>query len=128
MVEAMKSQVSAMGVDLDAMAPDFFLQEGELAVAGVEIKVYHTPGHSPGSACFYLPDYKALITGDLIFKEGLGRTDLPGGSGEQLKKSILRMATLDAEWVLPGHGYYLQGKQEIQRNYKALEQLYFSYV
>ncbi len=128
MIEGMKNQIAAMGVDLDAMAPDFFLREGDLAVEGVDLKVFHTPGHSPGSSCFYLPDCKALFSGDLVFKDGLGRTDLPGGSGEQLKKSILRMAALDTEWILPGHGDYLQGKREIQRNFSALEQVYFSYV
>ena len=128
LIEAMKSQISAMGVDMEALAPDFFLQEGDLTVEGVKMAVFHTPGHSPGSACFYLPDQKALFTGDLIFKEGLGRTDLPGGSGELLKKSILRMATLDTEWLFPGHGDYLKGRQDIQRNYSALEQVYFGYV
>jgi glyoxylase-like metal-dependent hydrolase (beta-lactamase superfamily II) len=75
-----------------------------------------------------LPGNKALFTGDLVFKEGLGRTDLPGGSGEQLKKSILRMAAFDTEWLFPGHGNYLKGKQDIQRNYSALEQVYFAYM
>ena len=128
MIEGMKTHLSAMGIDLEAMAPDFFLQEGDLSVEGVEMAVFHTPGHSPGSSCFYLPGSRALFTGDLIFKEGLGRTDLPGGSGEQLKKSILRMAALDTEWLLPGHGDYLKGKQDIQRNYSVLEQVYFGYV
>ena len=128
LIEGLKNHISAMGIDLEGLAPEFFLREGDLAVEGTELAVFHTPGHSPGSACFYLPDSKALITGDLVFKEGLGRTDLPGGSGEQLKKSILRMASLDTEWILPGHGSYLQGKRDIQRNFSALEQVYFSYV
>lgn len=128
LVEEMKNQLSAMGVDLDVLAPDFFLQEGELSVAGVDVTVFETPGHCPGSACFYLPDGKALFTGDLIFKDGLGRTDLPGGSGEQLKNSILRMAALDTEWILPGHGAVLQGKGEIRSNFSALQQNYFAYV
>lgn len=128
LIEAMKHQISAMGIDVEAMAPDFFLQEGELTVEGVELAVYHTPGHSPGSSCFYLPGSKALFTGDLVFKEGLGRTDLPGGSGEQLKKSILRMAALDTEWIFPGHGDYLKGRDNIQRNFSTIEHVYFSYV
>ncbi|KPJ78733.1 MAG: Zn-dependent hydrolase [Deltaproteobacteria bacterium SG8_13] len=128
MIEGMKNQISAMGIDLEAMAPDFFLREGELTVEGVELAVFHTPGHSPGSTCLYLPEEKALFTGDLVFKDGLGRTDLPGGSGEQLKKSILRMASLDTDWLLPGHGNHLEGKNDIQRNFAALEQFYFAYV
>ncbi len=128
LIEAMKSQISAMGADIEAITPDFFLREGDLSVHGVDLRVFHTPGHSPGSCCFYLPDLKALFTGDLVFKDGLGRTDLPGGSGEQLKQSILRMAALDTDWMLPGHGNFLKGKEEIQRNYSAVEQFYFSYV
>jgi glyoxylase-like metal-dependent hydrolase (beta-lactamase superfamily II) len=128
LIEAMKSQISAMGADIEAITPDFFLREGDLSVNGVDLRVFHTPGHSPGSCCFYLPDLKALFTGDLVFKEGLGRTDLPGGSGEQLKQSILRMAALDTDWMLPGHGNFLKGKEEIQRNYSSVEQFYFSYV
>ena len=128
LIEAMKSQISAMGADIEAITPDFFLGEGDLSVHGFDLRVFHTPGHSPGSCCFYLPDLKALFTGDLVFKDGLGRTDLPGGSGEQLKQSILRMAALDTDWMLPGHGNFLKGKEEIQRNYSAVEQFYFSYV
>lgn len=128
LIEAMKSQISSMGVDIETMAPDFFLQEGDLKVAGAELAVFHTPGHSPGSSCFYLPGNKALFTGDLVFKDGLGRTDLPGGSGGQLKKSILRMAALDTDWIFPGHGPFLKGKSDIQSNFSALEQFYFSYV
>lgn len=128
LIEAMKHQISAMGVDLEALAPEFFLQEGDLTVDGMQLAVFHTPGHSPGSSCFYLPVSKALFTGDLVFREGLGRTDLPGGSGDQLKKSILRMAALDSEWLFPGHGDYLQGRQAIQRNFSAIEQVYFAYV
>jgi glyoxylase-like metal-dependent hydrolase (beta-lactamase superfamily II) len=128
LIEGMKSQISAMGVDLDDMAPNFFLQEGELTVDGIDLGVFHTPGHSPGSCCFYLPERKALFTGDLVFKEGLGRTDLSGGSGEQLKKSILRMAALDTDWLFPGHGVYLEGKDDIQCNYAALQQFYFAYI
>jgi glyoxylase-like metal-dependent hydrolase (beta-lactamase superfamily II) len=71
---------------------------------------------------------KTLFTGDLIFKEGLGRTDLPGGNGTQLKESIRRMADLDVEWLLSGHGDIISGKNEVQRNFAQVEQFYFTYV
>jgi glyoxylase-like metal-dependent hydrolase (beta-lactamase superfamily II) len=70
------------------------------------LSIFHTPGHSPGSATLYWPAQKALFTGDLIFKEGFGRTDLPGGDSATLKESIKRMAELDVELLLSGHGAY----------------------
>jgi glyoxylase-like metal-dependent hydrolase (beta-lactamase superfamily II) len=128
LVESMASQLSAMGIDIQGLAPDFFLQEGELDVDGTHLHVHHTPGHSPGSVCFYRPETKSLFTGDLVFKEGLGRTDLPGGSGADLKRSILRMAELDVNIVLPGHGEVIMGAEAVRRNFAALQQFYFAYI
>jgi hydroxyacylglutathione hydrolase len=118
----------AFGVQLDAMAPDFFLKEGNLSVNGLDFMVYHTPGHSPGSVCIYWPEEKVLFTGDLIFKEGLGRTDLPGGNGAQLKESIKGLSDLDVEWILPGHMDLIQGAGEVKANFDHLEQAWFSYL
>jgi glyoxylase-like metal-dependent hydrolase (beta-lactamase superfamily II) len=128
LVESMKPQLQAMGLQLDTIAPDFFVTEGPLNVGDLHLEVYHTPGHSPGSVCFYWPEAKALFTGDLIFKEGLGRTDLPGGNGAQLKKSIRRMADLDLAAIFPGHGDVITGKDAIKENFTLLEQFYFAYV
>ena len=128
LVKSMENQIAAMGLSLDAVMPDFFLTEGNLAVDGLDLKVYHTPGHSPGSICIHWPRNRALFTGDLIFKEGLGRTDLPGGSGEQIKKSILRMAELELDWIMSGHGEVLSGEEAVRNNFALLERYYFSYV
>mgnify|MGYP001816463473 CR=1 FL=1 len=128
LIKTMEKQITAMGVSLDMIIPDFFLKEGDLSINGLDLKIFHTPGHSPGSICILWPETGALITGDLIFKEGLGRTDLPGGNGHQIKESILRMADLDIEWILPGHGDILSGKKEVRNNFAMLEQFYFSYV
>ena len=68
--------------DLDAYRPDFFLGEGNLDVKGIEIQVIPSPGHSQGSVALYWESQKALFSGDVIFRDGLGRTDLPGGNGE----------------------------------------------
>jgi hydroxyacylglutathione hydrolase len=127
-VAAMAPMLAAMGLDTEGIAPHFFLKEGELSVDGLELNVFHTPGHSPGSACFYLPRSKALFTGDLIFKEGLGRTDLPGGNGEAIKQSILRMGKLDVEILLPGHGPVVSGRDDVRRNLQTLQQVYFGYI
>jgi len=75
---------------------DFYLGEGDLEVGEHRFQILHTPGHSPGSVSVYWPERKALFTGDVLFPGGLGRTDLPGGNGAQLKESIRRLAELDA--------------------------------
>jgi len=117
-----------LGVDPGPFMPDFFLGEGELKIGDMSLDVFHTPGHSPGGVTLYWPKEKALITGDLIFRGGLGRTDLPGGSGEQLKESIRRMADLDAEWMLSGHGDVISGAETVKANFKQVEQTYFGYI
>ncbi len=129
LVEKMAPYVKAsMNIDMDRFRPDFFLTEGELTVGDISLAVYHTPGHSPGSATLYWPAEKALLTGDLIFKNGLGRTDLPGGDGSQLKQSIRRMGQLDAAWLLSGHGEVVSGSDVVRANFKQVEQAWFGYV
>jgi glyoxylase-like metal-dependent hydrolase (beta-lactamase superfamily II) len=123
-----KQMSAAFGIDMDALQPDFFLTEGNLSLDGLALDIIHTPGHSPGSATLYWPSQKALFTGDLIFKEGVGRTDLPGGNGSVLKESIKRLAQLDVEWVLPGHGDIISGTEAVRENFNQVEQFYFAYV
>lgn len=108
--------------------PQILLQEGELNADGTLINVLHTPGHSPGSICLYLPDTKVLISGDVIFNQGIGRTDLPGGSGEELKQSIKRLSLLDAEYLLPGHGDIVSGRDYVRANFDTIERLWFPYL
>ncbi len=119
---------ASFGIDIQSLAPDFFLKEGTLSLDGLELQIYHTPGHSPGSICLYWPMPKALFTGDLVFKEGLGRTDLPGGDGAQIKESIKRMSQLDVELLLSGHGDILSGAREVRSNFEQIEDFWFRYV
>ncbi len=84
-----------------------WLEHGERFEAlGQTWEVRHVPGHSPGSILFWQPDAKIAISGDVILMGGLGRTDLPGCSEEQLLKSIHdNVLTLpDETHLLPGHG------------------------
>jgi glyoxylase-like metal-dependent hydrolase (beta-lactamase superfamily II) len=119
---------AALGIDMDAIRPDFFLQEGELSLDDLQLQVIHTPGHSPGSVCLYWSDQKVLFSGDVVFKEGLGRTDLPGGDGSRLKASIKRLAELDVEWLLSGHGDPVSGTEEVKANFDQIEQFWFNYI
>lgn len=74
-----------------------------LNAGGLEITVYHTPGHSPGSVCLQVED--TLITGDTLFAGSCGRTDFPGGSWEQMAASLRFLDSLEGDFsVYPGHG------------------------
>lgn len=77
----------------------------EIKIGNVTLAVIHTPGHTPGGICLYCAPN--LITGDTLFVGGLGRTDFPGGSHEELLTSIrTQLLTMPAETVVwPGHGY-----------------------
>lgn len=107
------------------LEPDFLLTEGTLRAGTTELQILITPGHSPGSICLYWPFQKALFAGDVVFEQGVGRTDLPGGSGTQLKESIKRLCSLDIDLLLPGHGDIIKGKDEVMRNFSLVEEMYF---
>ena len=84
--------------------PDAFVSDGdEVDVAGVKLKVIHTPGHTPGSVSYYTEGM--LFSGDTLFQGSIGRTDMPGGSQEQEMSSIVErlLALPDDTIVLPGH-------------------------
>ena len=70
-------------------ATDKVREGDELELAGLKVKVLHTPGHTPGSVCYLIEG--ELFTGDTLFESGWGRTDLPGGSGEQMAASLRRL-------------------------------------
>jgi len=106
--------------------PTFFLQEGELTIGDKTFQVILTPGHSPGSICLYWPEKKVLFTGDVVFSQSIGRTDLPGGSGKQLKESISRLAELDVEVLCPGHGDVVAGRENVKKNFKLIRDFWFN--
>ena len=86
-----------------APEPTDSVKEGdELQIAGLTVKVLHTPGHTPGSVCYEIEG--ELFTGDTLFEYGWGRTDLPGGSGAQMEASLRRLMPLASRYTIrPGH-------------------------
>lgn len=96
---------SFIGADRTYKPAEHFVQDGDfLNLAGMQIYVMHTPGHTKGGCCYALD--KDVIVGDTIFCESIGRTDLPGGSYKQLltgiKEKILTLP--DDTKLYPGHG------------------------
>jgi glyoxylase-like metal-dependent hydrolase (beta-lactamase superfamily II) len=84
-----------------------FLQQNDIVELGKdELKVLLAPGHSPGSICFYCEKQKFIIGGDVLFRESIGRTDLPGGNHQALLKNIREKLFVlpDDVTVYPGHG------------------------
>ena len=87
--------------------PDHQFQEGEiLSVGRYKFEVHHTPGHSPGHVIFHCSEEKVLFSGDVIFNQGIGRTDLLGGSYQTLMESINQWVVPlpDATRIYSGHG------------------------
>jgi hydroxyacylglutathione hydrolase len=78
----------------------------DFEVAGLRCAVLEVPGHCPGSLCFYFAKDGVLFGGDVLFRGGVGRTDLPGGNGRLLLQGILKkiLPLPEATKVLPGHG------------------------
>ena len=90
----------------ESYTPDETLEGGEhLSLAGFEIDVIFTPGHSPGHVTYSIPDERAIFSGDVLFEGSVGRVDLPGGDWQTLLNSIGELVdTLPPETrVLPGH-------------------------
>lgn len=100
------SPASELGFEVPLCPPDDLLEEGPVGyVADVEITALHTPGHTEGSTCFYLPREGTLFSGDVLFSGNIGRVDLPGGDPAAMERSLARLAALPAETIVyPGHG------------------------
>jgi hydroxyacylglutathione hydrolase len=85
---------------------DAYVEDGQrLTLGSLNVRVLHTPGHSPGHVMYYFEDAGVLVGGDLIIMGAVGRTDFPDASEDQLNASIRRVMTLPRETnLLPGHG------------------------
>lgn len=81
-------------------------EDGEIIKIGsLKLKIIHTPGHTPGSICLYMEEEGIVFSGDTLFAEGVGRTDLPGGDESALRSSLKNILGLPGlVKVYPGHG------------------------
>ena len=90
-----------------SLSPDYWLGDEEKVMVGqAPVVALHTPGHTPGSMSFYVPDEQLVLAGDTLFRGSIGRTDLWGGNFDAIEESIReRLYTLDeATTVITGHG------------------------
>lgn len=113
------------GCEMPRKPYSFYLNEGALTIGDTPFRVILTPGHSPGSLCFYCEQKRLLIPGDTVFYLGVGRTDLPGGNMEALGHSIRKLASLDVEYLVPGHGEIVTGRDRVQKNFKGILNEFF---
>ena len=108
LVKMMDVQAGWLGIPTpEVLPPDDTLDDGKrIAIIGLTGSILHTPGHTQGSVCLYLPDQTLLLAGDTLFAGSVGRTDFPGGNTQKLLASIHdRLLTLpDEVTVIPGHG------------------------
>ena len=120
LVKMMDVQASWLGISTPAVsAPDDTLDDGKIiSITGLTGTIFHTPGHTQGSVCLYLPRQTLLLAGDTLFAGSVGRTDLPGGNTRKLLASIHEhlLALPDAVTVIPGHGPRTTIGQERESN------------
>jgi len=108
LVKMMDVQAGWLGMATpEVLPPDDSLDQGRIIeIAGLSGEILHTPGHTQGSVCLYLPEQSLLLAGDTLFAGSVGRTDLPGGDGATLIRSIhdQLLPLPDSTVVVPGHG------------------------
>ena len=102
----------------ESYTADVYVKEEVLDLAGFQIQVLHTPGHTKGGCCYYFKEHDVLFSGDTLFAGCVGRTDLAGGSMSQIVRSIQeKLMTLPDETVVyPGHGQATTIKTERNEN------------
>jgi hydroxyacylglutathione hydrolase len=117
---AMEMQAGWLGVPTPEVAPPDASADDrtKIGLAALPAEVIHTPGHTPGSICLLFPGQNLLLAGDTLFAGSIGRTDLPGGDGRQILRSLReRLLVLpDPTRVLPGHGPETTIGEERQSN------------
>ena len=118
--EMLEVQCRTFGVPyVSVPPPDYWLRDEEIVAVGhVRAVALHTPGHTPGSMSFHVPEGRFLVAGDTLFRGSIGRTDLWGGDFDAIERSIRdRLYTLDeSTLVVTGHGPETEIGWEKERN------------
>jgi glyoxylase-like metal-dependent hydrolase (beta-lactamase superfamily II) len=108
LVKMMDMQAAWLGMPTpEVHPPDDTLEDGRvISITGLTGQILHTPGHTQGSVCLHIPSENLLLAGDTLFAGSVGRSDLPGGDGPTLIRSIRsKLLTLPGDTtVIPGHG------------------------
>lgn len=116
----MEMQAAWLGAPVpEVAAPDVPAAEGlRIGLPTLSGEILHTPGHTPGSICLHFPEENLLLAGDTLFAGSIGRTDLPGGDGRLILRSIQErlMPLAEATHVVPGHGPETTIGEEKERN------------
>lgn len=99
---------------VEGTTPDHMIKDGDILTVGkASFKVIHTPGHSPGSVCFYCEKEEILLSGDTIYRGLIGAINLPTGQAERIWPSLDKLAVLPLTTVVfPGHGPSTTIKEE----------------
>ena len=99
-----KNLSAYFGFEVEEIIVDIIcIDYDKLKMGNTEIQVLHTPGHTPGGACFIVDD--AIFSGDTLFEGSCGRTDFPGGDSAIMANSLKKLKNLEGDyWVFPGHG------------------------
>lgn len=92
----------------------------EIDLGGLHLRVIHTPGHTAGSVCFFLSQEKALFSGDTLFAEGFGRTDLQSSSAQKMLDSLKKLQKTPFKALFPGHGPILLGEEQTAEALKEI--------
>lgn len=117
-----KSCAFAFGKTPDCKKVDIPLEDLDtIRIGTIKLKAIHTPGHTEGSICLYDENDKILFTGDTIFSNAIGRTDLPGSNEKEIKDSLKKLKHLDIKTILPGHGNIIEkdAREHINRIIKT---------
>ena len=111
---------SVLGLKLEKFPPpQSYIYEGDcIQMEGLTLKVIYTPGHADGSVCYHSENEKIMFSGDVLFKDSIGRSDLPTGNYEKLRKSIIEKLFVlpDDTVVYPGHGPFTTIGHERKNN------------
>ena len=118
--DAMEMQAGWLGVETPEQTEiDSEAKDGRtVTMGGTAFHFMHTPGHTQGSTCLWIPSENKLVAGDTLFRDSIGRTDLPGGNGRQILVSIKEklLPLPDDTIVIPGHGDPTTIGREKERN------------